>query len=284
MELQVYQHDALVHQARWETGSLAIGRAADNGLILRDPDVSGHHAVLFREGQQARIRDLGSTNGLFRNGDRIVESAIEVGDLLRVGGLVIKVAGPAARVGESWVIRAVGHPVAHRVESGASLDAEPEAVLFVEAGEVWLDRGAGPQRLEPRSEFLLDGEPWVLEPDSTLTPTVQRDAVFPYRLDVDLHGNEARLEAEGLTAARFRAASRVALLFVLANRRGEWVDDQQLGTGVWGRDWSRQGANNLNVLLHRVRKQAHQQGFDKRFLDRRRGAVRLLVAEAHAHG
>jgi FHA domain len=64
-----------------------IGQAADNDVPLPfDRTVSRVHAVLERVASRWVIRDLGSRNGTFVNGDRIFgERAIRPGDEIRVG-------------------------------------------------------------------------------------------------------------------------------------------------------------------------------------------------------
>ena len=279
MELLVLQDATIVHRVAWTSGSLSVGRAADNDLILRDSDVSGHHALFYREGGVAHCRDLGSTNGLFHNGERVVQAALKPGDQLGIGGLVLVVAGTQTPITRTWLIRRQGDPVAVPVDSGASLEAHPEIVLFVEDGGVWIDDGDTPRPLQA-GPFQLGGVTWLLEPSSDLPPTQPRQTVLPYFLEVDLESNLARLQYEGLRTVEYRAGARVSLLYVLAGNVGTWIDDRELGTGVWGREWARQGPNNLNVLIHRVRKQAEAAGFDRRFLQRRRGGLRLVVAEA----
>lgn len=50
---------------------ITIGRSADNDLQLDDPRVSRHHALLERLGSRFRLRDLGSDNGTFVNGQPV---------------------------------------------------------------------------------------------------------------------------------------------------------------------------------------------------------------------
>lgn len=277
MELQVLHKGQVVHRLPWHLGSLTIGRAPDNDLILRDPDVSGHHAVLFHKGDQPHVRDLGSTNGLFLNGKRVVESVLAPGDLLGLGGLKVRLVETAAPSVGTWLLRK--GPVALPVVSGESVDGHPEAVLFVEDDGVWLDTGEG-SRLLPPGRFVLGDQELVLEASTAVAPTVPRDQTFPYAIEIDLGGNRAVLSHEGHEPVVFRAEARVALLYVLARSLNGWVEDTELGTGIWGREWVRQTANNLNVLIHRTRKQAQQAGYDRRFLERRRGALRLRIADA----
>ena len=57
--------------------------------------------------------------------------------------------------------------------------------------------------------------------------------------------------------------------------RGVTLDD--LAMGVWGREARRMDSNNLNVLLHRLRREILDVGFDPSFLERRNHAVRVRL-------
>jgi len=48
-----------------------IGRAASNRITLTDPTVSAHHAEIAWEGHAYRVRDLGSSNGLWLSEGRV---------------------------------------------------------------------------------------------------------------------------------------------------------------------------------------------------------------------
>jgi pSer/pThr/pTyr-binding forkhead associated (FHA) protein len=52
-------------------GVLTIGQSPDNGLVVADPSVSHHHAVVRAQGSEWRIYDVGSLNGSYVNGDRV---------------------------------------------------------------------------------------------------------------------------------------------------------------------------------------------------------------------
>jgi hypothetical protein len=69
-------------------GSLAIGRAADNQVVVNDAKASSHHAEIRPEGQGYTIIDLGSTNGTFVNEqhvDRNQARLLNSGDVIRIG-------------------------------------------------------------------------------------------------------------------------------------------------------------------------------------------------------
>lgn len=63
-----------------------IGRGSDCDLRLPDEAVSRHHCLLRIVGDEADVSDLGSSNGTFLNGQRIVSQVVvRTGDTLRVG-------------------------------------------------------------------------------------------------------------------------------------------------------------------------------------------------------
>jgi protein phosphatase len=69
----------------------AIGRAADNTLVINDPDVSGHHGAISVMDGFFTIEDLESTNGTFLNGRKISRERLYAGDVIAVGGTRITV-------------------------------------------------------------------------------------------------------------------------------------------------------------------------------------------------
>ncbi|RMF46724.1 MAG: FHA domain-containing protein, partial [Bacteroidetes bacterium] len=75
------------------TAPITIGRAPDNTLVISDPTVSSRHARLYLQGMQWYVQDLGSTNGTFVNDARVTQHPVQIGDKIRVGAIVIHLAG-----------------------------------------------------------------------------------------------------------------------------------------------------------------------------------------------
>ncbi|MCA9059775.1 MAG: FHA domain-containing protein, partial [Planctomycetaceae bacterium] len=69
-----------------------IGRRAELQMTIKSPIVSSCHAELIRTQQNdLSIRDLGSTNGTFVNGERISgERQLRDGDLVEIGDCLIR--------------------------------------------------------------------------------------------------------------------------------------------------------------------------------------------------
>ena len=73
--------------ARFELGeAFTLGRAPHNDVVLQDRFVSAHHAEIERRDESYVLRDMGSTNGTFRNGARIeADVVLQDGDRIGVG-------------------------------------------------------------------------------------------------------------------------------------------------------------------------------------------------------
>ena len=69
-----------------------IGRSEDCQMRPRSDLISRHHCALIVEGDYVAIRDFGSKNGTFLNGERVTsEQELKQGDHLKVGPLEFEV-------------------------------------------------------------------------------------------------------------------------------------------------------------------------------------------------
>lgn len=67
-----------------------IGRSADNDIVIYDPTVSRRHCVITYENGIYFIEDLGTTNGAFVNGKRILQkSCLDRSCKIAVGNTLI---------------------------------------------------------------------------------------------------------------------------------------------------------------------------------------------------
>ncbi len=64
---------------------ITIGRLPDNMVVLNHPQVSGHHARLEQVQGGYRIIDLGSTNHVYVNAQRVTNQLLKPGDEVRIG-------------------------------------------------------------------------------------------------------------------------------------------------------------------------------------------------------
>jgi FhaA, N-terminal domain/FHA domain len=69
-----------------DSARATIGRSRDADCVLRDPNVSRHHAELRRAASgEWTIADLGSTNGVKVNGRRVGSTRLKAGDQVTLG-------------------------------------------------------------------------------------------------------------------------------------------------------------------------------------------------------
>src|SRR5262249_16903126 len=72
--------------------SVVVGRAADAGLGIADPFLSGRHSRFFRVGSALFVEDLGSRNGTLVNGAEIAApTAVQPGDVVQISQSSIQV-------------------------------------------------------------------------------------------------------------------------------------------------------------------------------------------------
>jgi len=86
-----------------ETG-WAVGREPTNTLVLNDIKVSRRHAVVRWEGDHFVVRDMGSRNGTFVNGEKIQVAELADGDIVRIGDSEFLVRIAAQRMVEEELI------------------------------------------------------------------------------------------------------------------------------------------------------------------------------------
>jgi pSer/pThr/pTyr-binding forkhead associated (FHA) protein len=67
--------------------TLSIGRQDKNGIVIKDPFISSIHAQIELRDKKSFLRDLGSKNGTFLNGNRIDngEVLLNDGDKILIG-------------------------------------------------------------------------------------------------------------------------------------------------------------------------------------------------------
>lgn len=77
-----------------------VGRHPDSDIFLDDVTVSRRHAQILRgEAGGLLLRDLGSLNGSYVNGERVDERALGTGDEVQIGRFKLLFVGDSAAVG-----------------------------------------------------------------------------------------------------------------------------------------------------------------------------------------
>lgn len=87
--VQIYPTNILAGLVKL-SGTINLGRDADNHLQLADASVSRHHARLEQVGSSYQLHDLGSTNGTFVNDRRITQCELHGDETIRMGSFIFK--------------------------------------------------------------------------------------------------------------------------------------------------------------------------------------------------
>jgi hypothetical protein len=315
--LHLVKGDQVIQIARLDDRPLRVGRAPTNDLVVADERISGHHAVFWIEAGAVCVEDVGSRNGTTVNGELIrAPKALNHGDRVSLGGQVEVVVeapdGIEFSPGPNLCVEVVGSDVrtpiqGERFSVGSGTDDDlvipgaevAEAVLMLDLqGEVLLGRGVEEQPLAIGDLFEVGGKQLQLARTGGLGRAATaglESANYPYNLQAVGRGPRAPVVAleNRRSGARYEVErdNRAILLFLLARRLREdldgrvlrldagWVADDEVALGVWGRGRNPADSNALNVLVHRVRRDVRDAGFDPWFIEKRRQRLRVRVAE-----
>jgi pSer/pThr/pTyr-binding forkhead associated (FHA) protein len=68
-----------------DADSSSVGRSTDSAVFLDDITVSRKHATFERRRDEWFVRDAGSLNGTYVNGEQVDETKLAGGDLVQIG-------------------------------------------------------------------------------------------------------------------------------------------------------------------------------------------------------
>src|SRR5438270_5170945 len=71
--------------------ALTVGRSDQCDISVKDSSMSGRHAEIRKSDGEIKVRDLGSANGIYLNGERVEEAELFDGDVLRLGQTSVRV-------------------------------------------------------------------------------------------------------------------------------------------------------------------------------------------------
>lgn len=273
---------------------LVVGRAPGSSLHLDDHRVSGQHATIVWTGGAWEVRDLGSRNGTFVDGERLdpgVSVSVGAGSKLAFG-----IADDVWQIAESGPPSALAEHVASgrvRLARDGILalpeEDAPRAEIFAK-GRTWRMELDGEGRTVRDEEVVtIDGEAWRIRVPEAIEGTVAVDSGpslqtvrmrFAVSRDEEhvqvtlLHrGQETALEPREhgytlLTLARARIEDAE-----LAPAEQGWIDRDRL-LRMLGVD-----ANALNVSIYRARGQLAAAGLEGAagIVEVRRGARRIGI-------
>jgi pSer/pThr/pTyr-binding forkhead associated (FHA) protein len=84
-----------------------LGAAPDNDIVLSYPRISRKHIQIERIGDVITVKDLGSTNGLFVNDERVSSADITTDDKITIGNVVLQISLERRKKADGTVGQAV---------------------------------------------------------------------------------------------------------------------------------------------------------------------------------
>jgi FHA domain len=190
--LQVVRGRSATTTLRLADGVTSLGRHDDCIIRIKSSQVSRRHCEVIDADGRLTVRDLGSSNGTFVNGKRVLgQQALKVGDELTVGSVTLRVAtlgqpvaashpAPAAKPGDTAVVDAV------------AVGDEEEFEIEFDEGSVGGDIEAIPLEEVPQASAAIAPEESAPAPaaaKATAKPAggkVEDDAVAQFLLDLNL--------------------------------------------------------------------------------------------------
>lgn len=286
---------------------MSIGRGPANTIVIEDDTVSWHHAMVWSDGDGLWLQDAGSRNGTFLGDKRLTAKVrLDEGATVRLGttATVAFRTGDAAPTPKAWLVEDVEGGLSFPVRGDRfhlgpggdlELDGADATLLFTGPSEAWIGEDGDDRPLDVGVDFQVAGRTLrVKQVESVHAPTIEATGErYPYRLEATLdgpRGAEARIIDLQTRVSHVISAENRAILLVLLGRkvltdkaegaieRG-WMSDGDVARGLWGRSWTEKSMNNLNVLVHRVRKEVQGAGLDPWFLEKRSGFIRARLAE-----
>lgn len=111
---------------------ITIGRDVHNELSLQDAEISRTHAIVFETGSVTLIKDLSSRNGIFVNGEQVIEKPLARGDEIILGSTIMIFDPPeGARLNDLLSERGA-YLIEHREERSDGKGLEPVNIYSCE--------------------------------------------------------------------------------------------------------------------------------------------------------
>ncbi len=132
--LQVVRGRSVTTTLRLVEGITSLGRHDDCIIRIKSSQVSRRHCELFDSDGKLIVRDLGSSNGTFVNGKRVMgQQPLKVGDELTVGAVTLRVATLGQPVAATHTPS--GKPGDTAIVEAAAIEADDEFEIEFDEGE-----------------------------------------------------------------------------------------------------------------------------------------------------
>lgn len=283
-----------------------VGRSSACTLRINEPRASAEHArIAYRDGHWT-IRDLGSRNGTFVNGEKLEPSMTRTlarGDKIAFGNLQ-----------QQFTLEDASAPavMARRLSTGEYLapsrdemlvlpsPAQPEACIFEDAPSVWLLEIEGTSREARDNEILsIGGESFVVYLPVPMVPTIEsteaKPKLGPIELRFRVSANEEVVEVTVVAADEIHVlAPRTHHYTLLTLARSKVRDKENKALSASQQGWVfvdelcrmlSVDEFRLNTEIYRIRQDISAAGVPNAagIIERRRGSRQLRLATERVH-
>jgi len=205
-------------------GTTRIGRSSSCGITIDDPSISREHAEIVVDDQGARIRDLGSRNGVRVNGVRIeVEWPLHEGDKVRLGqqDLIVtsESAGNLARTARARACRVCEVPFSTASANCPLCGADADAATM-QTVEIEIDDRPTPVQRAERTTWWISLHAELLD-KAIATGRVSEAEQTLTRVDEAFA--QAILARESYDAASIEPLLSCAVRFAVSRGNGRWL-------------------------------------------------------------
>ena len=122
-----------------ESAPVTVGRHGENGVVVTHPLVSAHHAEIALGEEGPVLRDLGSKNGTWVNGDQVEHARVlKNGDQIRVGNDVLHVVKDETPVRDKDSMR-LTRPTLFDAESHEDVTGTVDHASVIDLAEVLVE-------------------------------------------------------------------------------------------------------------------------------------------------
>ena len=172
LQVVVSSGDEVLARAAFKARVITVGRSPDNVIQLDHPSLSRHHARIEPQGRGWLIRDMASTNGLHKDGQRVTEWSINDGDEISIGEYLLTFsveedAAPALRRDDEDAV--APPPLSEHLAELAVLGA-----TFTTPSSPQLDQAARERSSNLRAHLVDDetGTCWLIDHDAFVVGAV----------------------------------------------------------------------------------------------------------------
>jgi pSer/pThr/pTyr-binding forkhead associated (FHA) protein len=195
--LQVVRGRSETNTLKLMDGVNSVGRHDDCLIRIRSSQVSRRHCELHLDMDKLIVRDLGSSNGTFVNGKRVLgQQALKAGDVLTVGGVTLKIDRAKDSATQAQESPAKTPPKPGDTAVVDAIAIEEEDLGLEEEFEIDIDEEPVHMDIIPLDDEPRPAKPAVAsQPAPTPAPSVSRDKPKQDNKATDLAQPPAKTQA-----------------------------------------------------------------------------------------